>query len=53
MPDFPEHVDLANTEEEAVALARERITLELERLREWSEAVPTESDPPKVLQVAP
>jgi len=43
MPWFPEHVDLANTEEEAVALTQEGIAFELERLRKWSEAVPTRS----------
>ena len=52
MPAFPEYVGFADTEEEAVALAQEGITFELERLQERGEAAPTESGPPKVLQVA-
>jgi len=52
MPAFPEYVGYAQTEEEALALAREGITFEIERLRDQGQAPPTESGPPKVLVVA-
>jgi predicted RNase H-like HicB family nuclease len=52
MPAFPEYVGFAETEQEALALAREGIAFELERLREQGQPPPTESAPPKVLVVA-
>jgi predicted RNase H-like HicB family nuclease len=52
MPAFPEYVGFAETEEEALALAREGIAFEIERLREQGQAPPSESGPPKVLVVA-
>jgi len=52
IPAFPEYVGFAQTEEEAVALAREGIVFEVERLREQGQAPPIESGPPKVLIVA-
>ncbi len=52
MPAFPEYAGFAATEEEALALAREGIAFELERLRESGERPPTEAGPPKVLRVA-
>jgi predicted RNase H-like HicB family nuclease len=52
MPAFPEYVAFAETEEAALALAREGIAFELERLRELGQAPPTEPGPPKVLVVA-
>jgi predicted RNase H-like HicB family nuclease len=52
MPAFPEYVGFAETEQEALALAREGIAFEIERLREQGQAPPTESGPPKVLLVA-
>jgi predicted RNase H-like HicB family nuclease len=51
MPAFPEYVGFAETEQEALALAREGIAFELERLREQGQSPPTESAPPKVLVV--
>jgi len=52
MPAFPEYVGFATTEEEAIALAREGIAFEIERLRDQGQAPPTESGAPKVLLVA-
>lgn len=52
MPAFPDYVAYAQTEDEALALAREGIAFEVERLREQGQAPPTESGPPKVLVVA-
>jgi len=52
IPVFPEYVGYAETEEDAVALAREGIAFELERLREQGEGPPAEPGPPKVLLVA-
>jgi predicted RNase H-like HicB family nuclease len=52
MPAFPEYVGFAETEQEALALAREGIAFEIERLREQGQAPPTEPAPPKVLLVA-
>jgi len=52
MPAFPEYVGFAKTEQEALALAREGIVFEIERLREQGQTPPTESGPPKVLLVA-
>ena len=51
IPAFPEYVGFAETEEEALALAREGIAFEIERLQEQGQAPPTESGPPKVLLV--
>ena len=52
MPAFPEYVGFAETEQVALALAREGIAFEIERLREQGQAPPTEPAPPKVLLVA-
>jgi len=52
MPAFPDYVGFAETEEEALALAREGIAFEVERLRECGQAPPTEPGPPKVVVVA-
>ena len=52
MPAFPEYVGFAETEEEALTLAREGIAFEIERLREQGQAPPQEPGPPKVLVVA-
>ncbi len=52
MPAFPEYVGFAETEEEALALVREGIAFEIERLREHGQAPPSEPGPPKVLVVA-
>ena len=52
IPAFPEYVGFAETEEEALALAREGIAFELERLREQGQSPPTESGTPKVLRIA-
>ncbi len=52
IPAFPEYVGFASTEEEAVALAREGIAFEIERLREQGQTPPVDSGPPKVLVVA-
>ena len=52
MPAYPEYVCFAETEQEALALAREGIAFEVERLREGGQPPPTESGPPKVLLVA-
>ena len=52
MPAFPDYVGFAETEEEALALAREGIAFEVERLRERGQAPPTEPGPPKVLVIA-
>jgi antitoxin HicB len=52
MPAFPEYVGFAESEEEALALAREGIAFEIERLREQGQAPPHEPGPPKVLLVA-
>ncbi len=51
IPAFPDYVGFAETEEEALVLAREGIAFEIERLREQGQAPPTESAPPKVLLV--
>jgi len=51
MPAFPEYVGFAASEEEALTLAREGITFEIERLREQGQAPPTEPSPPKVVLV--
>ena len=51
LPAFPEYVGYGETEEEALALAREGIAFELERLREAGESPPVEAAPPKVVQV--
>jgi len=52
MPAFPEYVGFAETEEEALALAREGIAFEIERLQEQGQKPPTEPGTPKVLLVA-
>jgi predicted RNase H-like HicB family nuclease len=52
MPAFPEYVGFAGTEEEALALAREGIAFEIERLQEQGQEPPTEPGTPKVLLVA-
>ncbi len=52
IPAFPEYVGFALTEEEAIALAREGIAFEIERLRDQGQAPPVDSGPPKVLVVA-
>ncbi len=52
LPAFPEYVGFAETEEEAVALAREGIVFEVERLRDQGQSPPVEPGPSKVLQVA-
>ena len=52
MPAFPDYVGFADTEEEALVLAREGIAFEIERLRDQGEAPPTEGGPPKVVLVA-
>lgn len=51
MPAFPDYVGFAEDEEEALALAREGIALELERLQEEGEDPPVEAGPPTVLRV--
>jgi predicted RNase H-like HicB family nuclease len=52
MPAFPDYVGHAETEEEALALAREGITFEIERLQDQGQSPPTEPGPPKVVLVA-
>jgi predicted RNase H-like HicB family nuclease len=52
IPAFPEYVGYAETEEEAVVLAREGIAFEVERLRDQGQTPPTDSGRPKVLLVA-
>jgi len=52
MPAFPDYVGFADTEAEAIALAREGILFEIERLKEEGQAPPVESGPPRVLLVA-
>jgi predicted RNase H-like HicB family nuclease len=52
LPAFPEYVGFAKTEDEALALAREGVQFEIERLREQGEAPPTEPGPPQVRLVA-
>jgi antitoxin HicB len=42
IPAFPDYVGFAETEEEAVALAREGIVFEVGRMREQGEEPPTE-----------
>jgi len=51
MPAFPDYVGFAETEEEALALAREGIAFEIERLQEQGQGPPTEPGPPKVVLV--
>jgi len=51
MPAFPEYVGFAETKQEALALAREGIAFEVERLRRGGQPPPTESGPPEVLRV--
>ncbi len=52
IPVFPDYVGFAESEQEAVALAREGIAFEVERLREQGQEPPIEAGPPKVLMVA-
>lgn len=52
MPAFPEYVGFADTEEEALVLAREGVVFELARLKDRGESPPVEAGPPKVLSVA-
>ena len=52
MPAFPEYVGYAETEPEALELAKEGIAFELDRLTARGEAPPQESGPPKILRVA-
>ncbi len=52
IPAFPDYVGFAESEQEAVALAREGIAFEVERLREQGQEPPVEVGPPKVLMVA-
>ena len=52
MPAFPEYVGYAETEDEELALAREGIAFEVERLRERGQSPPAEPGPPKVVVVA-
>ena len=52
MPAFPDYVGFADTEEEALVLAREGIAFELDRLRDEGGTPPTEGGPPKVVLVA-
>ncbi len=52
IPAFPDYVGFAESEQEAVALAREGIAFEVERLREQGQEPPVEAGPPKVLMVA-
>ena len=52
MPAFPEYVGFAESEEEALTLAREGIAFELARLRGQGQSPPTEPAPPKVMTVA-
>lgn len=51
-PAFPEYVGFADTEEEALALARKGINFELERLHDAGQNPPVEAGPPKVIRVA-
>jgi len=51
IPAFPGYVGFADTEDEALALAREGIAFEIERLREEGQSPPTEPGPTKVLLV--
>jgi len=52
MPAFPDYVGFADTEDEAVALAREGVAFEIERLRERGQPPPTEPAASKVLVIA-
>jgi predicted RNase H-like HicB family nuclease len=52
IPAFPEYVGFADTEEDALALVREGIAFEIERLRDQGQSPPTEPGPPKILLVA-
>ncbi len=52
LPAFPEYVGFAETEEEALALAREGIVFELERMRDAGQNPPSEAGPPKIVRVA-
>ena len=51
IPAFPEYVGFAESEKEALALAREGIAFEIERLRDQGQPPPRESGPPKVVLV--
>jgi predicted RNase H-like HicB family nuclease len=51
MPAFPDYVGFAETEEEALRLAREGIDFELDLLRERGVPPPVEPGPPKVVQL--
>ncbi len=52
MPAFPDYVGFADTEEQAVALAREGIAFEVKLMLERGETPPTETGPARVLLVA-
>jgi predicted RNase H-like HicB family nuclease len=52
MPAFPGYVGFADTEEEALALAREGVAFELARLKERGETPPVETASPKVVSIA-
>jgi predicted RNase H-like HicB family nuclease len=52
MPAFPDYAGFADAEDEAVALAREGVAFEIERLRERGQPPPTEAAVPKVLVIA-
>ena len=52
LPAFPDYVGFAETEEEAVGLAREGIAFEIERLKDQGETPPQEAGPTKVLVIA-
>jgi predicted RNase H-like HicB family nuclease len=52
MPAFPEYVGFAEDEEKALALAKQGILFEVERLRDAGQRPPREAGPPKIVRVA-
>ncbi len=53
IPAFPDYVGFADSEAEALQLAREGLAFELERMAEHGEAPPQEAGPPKLVRIAP
>jgi predicted RNase H-like HicB family nuclease len=51
MPAFPEYVGFADSERDALELAREGIAFELERLQEAGQVPPVEVGPPKITRL--
>jgi len=53
MPAFPDYVGFADTEVEALRLAREGLAFELEHMSERGETPPQEAGPPKLVRLTP